>query len=137
MKSHNQIFVIHSVSHSQTWHFTIICLLYTEFQIQRYNNSFQILIHKISQLDIRYSFSFIFLNIALHNFIFVIDSVRHSNIFKQFRLSLYINHTFIIHSLYIRYTFSFTSLYIEFHNQIFIIHSVSHSKTQHFTIIYS
>ena len=114
---HNQIFIIHSVSHSQTQHFTIISSLYTQFQIQRYN---------ISQLDIRYTFSFTFLNIALHNYIFVIHSIRHSNIYSN---QFYFHYTVAIHSLYIqfqipihrisqldiRYTFSFTFLKIALH----------------------
>ena len=95
---------------------------------------FQILIHKISQLDIRYTFSFTFLNIALHNYILVIHSVRHSNIYSN---KFDFHHTLATHSkyiifqipihrisqLYICYTFSFRFLDIALYKYIFIIHS--------------
>ena len=58
IKYHNFIFVIHSVPHSWTKHFPIIYLLYAKIKIFRYN---------ISQLDIRYTFSFRFLNIKFHD----------------------------------------------------------------------
>ena len=124
IKYHNFIFVIHSVPHSWTKHFPIIYLLYAKIKIFRYN---------ISQLDIRYTFSFRFLK-----YTFKYTNIQiYKYTFKQILLSIYIRYTFKIHSLYIRYTFSSKFLYIKSQNLIFVIHSVPNSYTLNITILYS
>ena len=112
---YNYVFIIHSIPNAKIYYFTLRYSFYISkiFIIHSLYIQFQILIDKLSQLDICYTFSFPFLNITLYKYIFVIHSVRHSNIDSN---KFNFHYTLVIHSLYIRYRFSFKFLYIKFRN---------------------